>query len=200
MSKRLCIASTYFHYSNEKRYTWYSCDKITKKVNDYVLTESYIQQYVTDCMVNPDIDLDSDHRILITSLCTPMTRRARRTLKRKKSAKSPDVRALNEVNVKNSFVDSVKNQLMLNKTNQSSSTETSTKIINVLKSAAEATLPSLIVQDRSKEIWKNDSEFNRLLAQRKGYPTQSKEYKKHHKSCETANQSPKKHKIASRGR
>ena len=177
ISNRLCIASTYFHYPNENRYTWYSCDKITKKVNDYVLTESYIQQYVTDCIVNPDIDLDSDHRILITSLCTPMTRRARKKVKRNMAAKSLDPKALKDNDIKNSFLNSIKNQLMSNKTGQQSSTEASVKITNMLKRAAENTLPPLTSQDRSKEIWKNDNEFNELLATRKDIPKQSAEYK-----------------------
>ena len=29
MSNQLCIASTYFDYSNENRYKWYSCNKLT---------------------------------------------------------------------------------------------------------------------------------------------------------------------------
>ena len=42
-SQKLCISSTFFEYSMIHRSTWYSNDKKTKKVNDYVLAESYIQ-------------------------------------------------------------------------------------------------------------------------------------------------------------
>ena len=83
ISNRICIASTYFDYPNEKKYTWYSCDKKTMNVNDYVLTEKYVKQCVRECVVKPDIDLDSDHLILITSSYILMTRKARRRSKGK---------------------------------------------------------------------------------------------------------------------
>ena len=74
---KLGIAATFFDYPAENRETWYSCDGKTRKINDYVLTESFVQQYVTECIVKPELDFDSDHRILITELCTPTTKRAR---------------------------------------------------------------------------------------------------------------------------
>lgn len=76
MSNRLPIASTYFQYPNENRYTWCSCNQKTKKVNEYVFTEKYEQQYVRECITKSSIDLDSDHLVLITALYTPMTRKA----------------------------------------------------------------------------------------------------------------------------
>ena len=48
------------------------------KVSDYVLTEKYVQQYVGECIFKPDIDLDRDHCILMTSLYTPITHKAHR--------------------------------------------------------------------------------------------------------------------------
>ena len=48
-SNRLCIPQTFFDHPLEERYTWFSCDKKTKKVIDYVLLQSCIQQYVTQC-------------------------------------------------------------------------------------------------------------------------------------------------------
>ena len=36
---KLCITSTFFNYPLENRYTWYSIDGKTKRVNDYVLME-----------------------------------------------------------------------------------------------------------------------------------------------------------------
>ena len=52
-------------------------------VNDYVLTEKYVKQCVRECFVKPDIDLDSDHLILITSSYILITRKARRRSKGK---------------------------------------------------------------------------------------------------------------------
>lgn len=71
MSNRLPITSTFFDYPNENRYRWYSCDIKTKKVNDYLLTEKYVQKYVRECIVKPDMDLDNDYFILMASLYTP---------------------------------------------------------------------------------------------------------------------------------
>ena len=85
--KNLCIASSYFDHVKEDRYTWYSPDKKTKKVNDYVLTEKFVQEYVIDCVARPEIDFDSDHCLLQTSLCTPTTRRARWKFKQVKTDK-----------------------------------------------------------------------------------------------------------------
>ena len=74
MSDRLCIARTYFDYQNETKCTWYSCNKKkTMKVNDYVFTEKYVQKYIRVYIVKLDIYLDSDHRIIITSLHTTVT-------------------------------------------------------------------------------------------------------------------------------
>ena len=49
MSNQMCIAQTYFDYPNGNRYTWYSCDK---KVNEDVLTEKYVQQYLENASHN----------------------------------------------------------------------------------------------------------------------------------------------------
>ena len=70
-SEKLCMASTYFNHPREQRYTWYSPDQRTKKKLDYVLTAKYIQQYITECVVDLNADLDTDHRLLVTSLNTP---------------------------------------------------------------------------------------------------------------------------------
>ena len=67
------------------QYTWYSNDKKSKKINDYILMEKYVQQYVTQCIVMREYDFDSDHRLLKTTLTTPCTRKAKRTTKKKKN-------------------------------------------------------------------------------------------------------------------
>ena len=66
-NKNLCISSTYFEYSTENWYTYYSLDKKTRKINDYVLTEQYEQ------VAKPSLDFDRDHVLLQTYLHTTMT-------------------------------------------------------------------------------------------------------------------------------
>ena len=56
--KKLGISSSFFDYTMVDRYTWYSNDNKTKKINDYVLTEKYVQQYVTDCIVKLEYDIE----------------------------------------------------------------------------------------------------------------------------------------------
>ena len=177
MSNRLCIASTYFAYPNENRYTWYSCDKRTKKVNDYVLTEKYVQQYVKECIAKLNIDFDSDHSILITSLHTPMTRKVRRKGKRKVIIQPVDVKSLENTVIKKPFLNSVEDLLKNCNTESRSSTEISMKITDILNSVAENTLPPLISKHCSKEIWRNDDEFNQLITLRRTHPKGSTEYK-----------------------
>ena len=72
-----CMTQTYFNHPEEERYTWFSSDKMTKKVLDYVIAENFIQQYVNDCKVDTKFECDSDHRILITTLTTPTMKNAR---------------------------------------------------------------------------------------------------------------------------
>ena len=70
-SKRLCMLQTYFNSPLSKRYTWYSNDGNTNRVLDYVLTETFVQQYVTSCAVEDSFDFESDHKLLVTNLLTP---------------------------------------------------------------------------------------------------------------------------------
>ena len=79
--QRLAMTQTYFDYPLEERYTWYSENKTTKKVIDYVLVESYVQQHVKNCSVKYNLDFGSDHRLLMVELCTPSTKKARKSLK-----------------------------------------------------------------------------------------------------------------------
>ena len=53
-SEKLCMVQTYFDVPLEERYTWFSNDGKTKRVLDYILTEHFIQQYVTNCFVASD--------------------------------------------------------------------------------------------------------------------------------------------------
>ena len=175
---KLCITSTFFDYPLENRYTWYSIDGKTKRVNDYVLMERFVQNFVIDCKAEPDIDFDSDHRILITSLHTPMTRRARWRPRQTQKKPQPDLKALQIPTIENSFLESIDNQLSNdNEAVNRSVVETSEKIVNLLTTVGEATLPRSMRKERVNEIWKNDKEFNRLLNERRNHKFGSNKYK-----------------------
>ena len=44
---------------------------------DYVLAEEFVKNYTEDCYVDENIDIESDHRIIITAMNTPRSKRAR---------------------------------------------------------------------------------------------------------------------------
>ena len=74
---KLYIPQSFFENPLVNRYTWYSCNKKTKKILDEVLLQRFVNQCVNDCHVKPEYDFESNHRLLATSLSTP---------KRKKTA------------------------------------------------------------------------------------------------------------------
>ena len=181
-SKHLCISSTYFEYPEENRYTWYSPDNRTKKVNDYVLTEEYIQQYVNDCIVRPELDFDTDHRILITSLCTPTTRKARRKPNCRKTNKALNFEALEDAATEMKFQQELNSHLN-NKNKEFQTVDEKARFIeNTLKSAAQRTLPPVKNKTGCWEVWKQDEELNRLLQYRQETDRSSIQYKRLNKS------------------
>ena len=179
MSKRLCIASTFFDYPDKYRFTWYSCDKKTKRINDYTLVEKYVQDFITDCKAQPEIDFDSDHRILITYLHTPMTRKARKK-KQTPTISKPDIKSLNRIEVKTSFVSMIESTLH-NQSSEHTAEELSSKLISALNDTAQNILPPQ-TKIHKKEVWKNDYEFNLLISNRRNFLQDSDEYKKITKS------------------
>jgi len=172
---KLCIASTFFEHQNENRYTWYSPDKKTKKINDYVLTEPYVQQYVTDCVAKPDYDFDSDHCLLQTSLDTPMTRKAR-WKKRTERARTLNAELLEDRNSEKKFHEIIKNHLNNKEKIIRSPDEMSMSITETLISAAESVLPAT-KKKHYLEVWKEDQELNDLLYQRKQIRQHKEEYR-----------------------
>jgi hypothetical protein len=83
------MAQTYFNHKEEERFTWISGNKTTKKVLDYILVEPFIQQYINDCAVFLDFERESDHRIIISEILTPATKRQDGNSKRKALSPSP---------------------------------------------------------------------------------------------------------------
>ena len=147
----------------ELRYTWYSCDKKTKKVIDYVLTNKFVQQYITDCVVKPNIKVDSDHRVLVTSLRTPINK-ASRWKPKKKNHPRTDLNALQDVEMRANFISKSENNI--NWTNENiTPSELSDKIIHAFQSAAVETLPKKR-NAKHNGLWKDDQQLNELIDRR----------------------------------
>ena len=112
MNKGSVYPQTFFNHPLENRITWYSNYGMTRKIIDYALVEKFIQQYITECIVMPEYDFESDHRIIITHMNTPKTRRARRNPKQipNKTA-ARDLKSLSDKTVEESFITAVKDSV-----------------------------------------------------------------------------------------
>ena len=148
------MVQTYFNSPLSKRYTWYSNDGNTNRVLDYVLTEIFEQQYVTSCAVEDSFFyFESDHKLLVTNLLTPKTKRARwraRTIREQQG----DISALEETRTHNEFVQNVENQIPI--THEGDTVDQrSERIIEVLKRSASISLPRNTAKS-TREIWKDD--------------------------------------------
>ena len=175
-SLKLCISSSFFDYPLIDRYTWYSNDKKTMKIIDYVLAERYIQQYITQCIVMREYDFDSDHRLLKTTLTTPCTRKARRTPKKIKRKHVPDIKSLHNSNIQQKYIATVNHKLREN-IRPETPTDIAENIMQILHSTAEETLPQKSKTKTNRELWKDDIELNDLLKRRTQYDNKSLEYK-----------------------
>ena len=173
---KLGIAATYFDYPAENRITWYSCDKKTKRINDYVLTERFVQQYVTNCIVKPEYDFDSDHRLLITELRTPTTRNAR--WRERPIPKPPrlNIAALQDATLQIQYANETEKQLNRPLTNESTE-ECSTRIVNTLNTAARTVIPPAARSNEENEIWRRDYEFNNIIVERQAVDKTTDAYK-----------------------
>ena len=167
------MLQTYFNSPLSKRYTWYSNDGNTNRVLDYVLTETFVQQYVTSCAVEDSFDFESDHKLLVTNLLTPKTKRSRwraRTLREQQG----DISALEETRTHNEFVQNVENQIPI--THEGDTVDQrSERIIEVLKRSASISLPRNTAKS-TREIWKDDKELNLALCERSNVARRSNKY------------------------
>ena len=176
-SQKLCISSSFFDYTMIDRYTWYSNDKKTKKINDYVLTGKYVQQYVTQCIVMRDYNFDSDHRLLKTTLTTPCTRKARRTTKKQTNKLLPDIKTLHNPNIEVTYTATVNRKLRENATLYQTPSDIAENLVQILDSTASETLPKKSKSKSSCELWKDDTVLNDLLKRRTQSDIQSLEHK-----------------------
>ena len=159
------MSSTFFDHSMTYRYTWYSNDQKTRKIIDHVLVEKYIQEYITNCIVQLEYDFDSDHRLLTTTLRTPCTRKARRKPKRPPKQPVSDKKTLYDPTIREKYVDSIDTYLRNSPTHICPS-EMSENIIHILNSAAADVLPKKSKSESNYELWKRDERMNQLLKER----------------------------------
>lgn len=66
---QLHISNTYFNHRKIHRHTWKSGTGFTKTI-DYVLADSSVQKYMSDCRVYNGYHFDTDHRLLAATVKT----------------------------------------------------------------------------------------------------------------------------------
>ena len=125
----LCMPQTYFNHPLNERYTWFSNDGRTKKVLDYILTQSFIQQFVTSCEVKNDLDIETDHRLLAATFFTPETKKARKKPKQSHRREKHDPNALNDDKIKKKFALAVSENLQTGVAETAN--EKSTSLLNI---------------------------------------------------------------------
>ena len=173
-SNKLCMIQSYFDVPLSERFTWFSNDGKTKRVLDYILAERFVQQYVTRCSVASDYKFESDHRLIVTELSTPSTKRARwRT--RKKIEKPRNLKALEIQETRKDYASEVINQIPITDENESIDLK-SQKIVDALKHAAQNSIPNKATKT-TREIWKCDEELNCALQERSQLERNSIAYK-----------------------
>ena len=175
-AKHLCLPQSYFTHPLDLRYTWYSCDGKTKKVLDYVLTNNFVLSYITGCVVNPDFKVDTDHRLLVTSLRTPMNKASRWKPKRRKIQQPKDVSALEINEVRSVFIEKTKTCLQETQKDDLTPSNISDRIVSAFQTAASATLPNKS-KKKSIRLWRDDNELNDLLELRSVMNKESTEYR-----------------------
>ena len=175
--KQLCTSQLYFEHALEVRHTWFSGDRSTKKVLDYILVEPYTQQFMEECKVDIKYDFDSDHRLVTSCLATPTTKKARRKFSKSNQSRTIiDPKSLDDTKIKAQFIEALSNEL--NKAPElDRPDDIGSDLAKCLQDAASATLSNKKKNTETNEIWKNDKTLNFILETRKRFVPSSLAYK-----------------------
>jgi endonuclease/exonuclease/phosphatase family metal-dependent hydrolase len=68
----LVITNTWFKKSKRRSYTWKSTGDRNRYKLDYVLVKQIFRNSVKDVQTLPGADIDSDHNLLIATICTSL--------------------------------------------------------------------------------------------------------------------------------
>ena len=170
---QLAILNTWFDHPIVHRVTWHHPNGSTKKVYDYILSGSWLRQYVTDVRVRNSY-FCSDHRLVVAKFKTPANKAARRFLRKPKVIK-PDLNLLKVSDIKNNLVTAIHSHLENNPCTSSSTTEDIHNSIISALSKGRDQIPKISKNKRAVIPWSQDQELNELnktrTELRQKYPT-----------------------------
>ena len=129
--QKLSILNTWFEHPIHHRVTWHHPNGNCTKVYDYVLSEPWLRQYVTDVRVRNSY-FNSDHRLVVAKLSTPANKAAR-FFKRKQRCKKPDIQMLQNDSVKADVLKAVQDHLCNNRIENDSINEKHDQIVQAFK-------------------------------------------------------------------
>ena len=161
-TQKMSVLNTWFNHKLCRKITWHSPDGKTEKVYDFVLSCSWIRNFTTNCRVYNSYDFDTDHRLVIASLNTPVTKVARFIGRKKTVIKQRiDFSAIDTV-AESNFINTVTENFSNYNFNESTNTELTDKLVTVIKSSAETTLPKKN-RVRQTQPWHNDEKLEQLF-------------------------------------
>ena len=178
-SEKLSISSTFFKHRLFHRYTWHSNDHKTRKILDYILTQQYVQQFMTNCPVYNGFDVETDHRIIKATMYAPSTKNAR-----KRYCKNPtppkkrlDLKKLLDPTIRARFSTRINEQIRNTKNENADVSSRSQNLINVISDSANEILPEKPkTMDTSTKFY-DDERLNELLNTRSKESKTSNTYK-----------------------
>ena len=175
-NNNLSILNTFFKQPLHRQVTWHSRDKWkTKKTLDYQICSDWLRQYCKNCRVYNGFKFQTDHRILISSWRTPVTKRAR-FVKRKKGTSSIkfDLTGLRNGQLTSKFVEKVDECVPHLPGAESDLEKLFASVIDALETAAAQSLPPYKKSDHQYPVWSTDPNFKQLIAERDLLGSQSK--------------------------
>ena len=161
--QNISILNTWFKHPLKHRITWHHPNRVTKKIYDYSLSRSWIRQFVSDVRVRNSY-FNSDHRLVVTKLSTPVNRAARKPQPKKKAMFRPNFKSLGNENL----VETVKVEISTH-LNNNFPTDSVDAIHDHIIHAMENGRKIIPSQQKSHHNipWNYDTEFADLITSRR---------------------------------
>ena len=164
--QKLSALNTWFNHKRCRQVKWHSPDGVTKKVYDFILSCSWLQQYATNCRVYNSYDFDSDHRLVVADLNTPGNKFSRfRKWNPKIAHKKYDFAALQTEEINHNFLTNLSNMWENAQTIDNNNTAINDRLVQSIKAAAAVTIPERVAQ-KLYQPWHSDQKLKELYIEK----------------------------------